>query len=95
MLVLLGGDSEVGLPQRHGWLASISGKDHQIAGVAGKLVVELRIFLAGVWAIFTFCHKDSIGVLTTAVPVYVNRGLNNLVEILPLRVGQEEHEFSG
>ena len=55
LFVLLGGDGEVGLPQRYSRFTPISGEDHQVAGVTGQLVVELRILLSGVWAIFTFC----------------------------------------
>src|SRR6266568_2910641 len=89
LLVLLGGDGEVGLPQRYSRFASISGEDRQVASVTGQLVIELRILLAGVRAIFTFCHKDSIGVLASAVAVHLDRGLDDLMEILPLGVGQQ------
>ena len=54
LFVLLGGDGEIGLPQRYGRFASIGGEDRQVAGVTGQLVVELRIPLCGVRAIFTF-----------------------------------------
>src|SRR5581483_1013657 len=95
LFVLLSSDREIGLPQGHSWFTSISGKNGQVAGVTSKLVVELRILLPGVWAIFTFGHKDRLGILASTAPIHSDRGLNDLVEILPLRVGQEEHEFPG